>query len=56
MQAVLSRFSWRNVLVHINDILIVEELFEKHLELVGKVLYTLDEHRIMIKLRKCNWF
>ena len=56
MQAVLAKFSWRKVLVYIDDILIVEDSFERHLELVRKVLHTLDEHGIKIKPRKCNWF
>ena len=56
MQAVLSGFSWKKVLVYIDDILIVEDSFEKHLDLVKKVLNTLNSHGVKIKPAKCSWF
>ena len=56
MQAVLSGFSWKKVLVYIDDILIVEDSFEKHLDLVKKVLDTLNRHGVKIKPAKCSWF
>ena len=56
MQAVLSGFSWKKVLVYIDDILIVEDSFEKHLDLVKKVLNTLSRHGVKIKPAKCSWF
>ena len=56
MQAVLSAFPRSKVVLYIDDILIMEESFEAHLELVGKVLATLDKHGMKIKASKCQWF
>ena len=55
MQEVLKGFSWKNVLVYIDDILIMEESWEKHLQLVDQVLKTLAKHGIKIKPSKCEW-
>ena len=56
MQAVLRGFSWRRVLVYIDDILIMSESFEEHLEMVERVLSVLKEHGMKIKPGKCCWF
>lgn len=46
MQNVLKDFSWKSVIVYIDDMLIMEKTFDKHLELVNDVLKTLEEHHI----------
>jgi hypothetical protein len=56
MQAILSEFPWRRVVVYIDDILIMSETFEEHLELVERVLGTLDEYGCKLKVSKCSWF
>ena len=56
LQAVLSSFSSKKVIIYIDDILIMEDSFEKHLALVQKVLGTLIQHGIKIKPQKCHWF
>ena len=56
MQEVLKGFPWNKVVVYIDDILIMESDFEKHLQLVEKVLATLEEHNIKVKVSKCEWF
>lgn len=55
MQQVLSGFPHSKVVVYIDDILIMEKGFVKHLELVGKVLMTLSSHGIKINPEKCSW-
>lgn len=55
MQEVLREFPWKKVVVYIDDILIMETSFEKHVELVGQVLQTLKIHGIKIKPEKCEW-
>ena len=56
MQAVLMEFPHARVIVYIDDILIMETDFQKHLDLVQKVLSTLEHHGIKIKPAKCAWF
>ena len=56
MQSVLSGFSWRKVVVYIDDVLIMGSSYEEHLELCDKVLRTLTNHGVMLKLSKCKWF
>ena len=56
MQHVLSGFSWRKVVVYIDDVLIMSETYAEHLDLVRRVLTTLDAHGIKVKLSKCTWF
>ena len=56
MQSILCEFPWKKVLVYIDDVLIVEDNFDKHLALVDKVLHTLGLHGIKIKYQKCRWF
>lgn len=53
MQHVLAGFPRRRVLVYIDDVLIMSESFEEHLELVRKVLFTLEKHGVKIKPAKC---
>ena len=56
MQTVLAPFRSSNVVIYIDDILIMTETFEEHLELVNKVLNTLAQYRIKVKVRKCEFF
>ena len=56
MQCVLSGFSHHNVIVYIDDVLIMSENFEEHVEMVGNVLATLSRHGVKIKPTKCKWF
>ena len=56
MQAVLKNFDTKNVVVFIDDIMIASRNFEEHLSLVSRVLTTLSNYGIKIKLSKCCWF
>jgi hypothetical protein len=56
IQAVLGSFSSNKVIAHIVDILVMSSTFEEHLSLVFKVLKTLENYNIKIKLSKCDWF
>ena len=49
---ILKGFSWKNVLVYIDDILIMEESWEKHMKLVDQVLKTLAKNGIKVKPSK----
>ena len=56
MQEILSDFNHRKVIVYIDDILILSNTFEEHLDLVEKVLNSLMLHGIKIKVAKCEFF
>ena len=56
MQEVLRGFDNKQVIVYIDDILILGRTFDEHMELVGRVLNTLIEYGMKIKLGKCEWF
>ena len=56
MQEVLRDFDSKQVVVYIDDILILGKSFEEHLHLVERVLATLSEYGMKIKLHKCEWF
>jgi predicted aspartyl protease len=56
MQEVLSEFNSKQVLVYIDDILIMAHTFDEHLDLVTKVLATLNHYGMKIKPSKCCWF
>lgn len=56
MQQILSEFCFHNVLVYIDDILIMTETFNEHVTLVEKVLTTLLNNGIKIKVDKCQFF
>mgnify|MGYP000297764705 CR=1 FL=1 len=56
MQEVLRDFDRKQVLVYIDDILIMSEDFDEHVILVEKVLNTLIEYNIRVKMKKCCWF
>ena len=57
MQQILKKFPSSKVIIFIDDILLVEdESFEKHLELVEEVLHTLQEAGIKLNPEKCEFF
>jgi len=56
IQEVLSAFPSNKVIIYIDDILIMGTSFEEHLDLVCKVLATLEMYSIKVKLSKCAWF
>ena len=56
MQSILSQFPWRKVIVYIDDVLIMSETFEEHIELVEKVISTLSSYGVKVKITKCKWF
>ena len=56
MQQILSEYSFKNVIVYIDDILIMSETFQEHLQLVQQVLNTLGDSGIKIKVSKCEFF
>jgi len=56
MQQILVDFSSKNVIIYIDDILIMTESFEEHLVLVEKVLATLTNNGIKVKISKCEFF
>lgn len=56
MQQVLSPFTSSNIIIYIDDILIMTETYEEHLILVHKVLATLRNNGIKIKVKKCELF
>ena len=55
LQFVLHEFK-ENVLIYIDDILITSATFEEHLNLVERVLHTLEMHGMKIKIPKCHFF
>lgn len=56
MQHILSGFPRRQVVVYIDDVLIMSSSFEEHVVLVSKVLSTLINYGVKVKLAKCHWF
>ena len=56
MQEVLRDFDSKQVIVYIDDILILGRSFEEHLQLVERVLSTLRQYGMKVKLAKCEWF
>ena len=56
MQTILAPYNSSHVIIYIDDILIMTETFEEHLDLVHRVLKTLAAHGIKIKVKKCEFF
>jgi len=52
MNKILREFFDHGVVGYLDDILIYSENYEKHVELVKKVLARLEEHRLAISLKK----
>ena len=55
LQEILSNFSSKKVIIYIDDILIITQSFEEHITLLEKVLNTLVENGIKIKVTKCEF-
>ena len=55
MQTVLQAFPRRKVIVYLDDLLLMEETFEKHLQLVDDVLSALESQGIKLNAAKCVW-
>ena len=55
MQEVLREFESSQVIVYIDDILILGRTYEEHLDLVDRVLQTLEHYGMKIKPEKCSW-
>ena len=55
MQEILSEFSFSNIIVYIDDILIMTKTFEEHLKLTQRVLNTLKVNGLTINLSKCEF-
>ena len=55
IQKILQKFSWKQVVVFLDDICIMSSTFEEHLELLNNVLSTLSEAGIKLNLDKCKW-
>lgn len=55
MQEILSPLSSNNIIIYIDDILIMSSSFDEHLLLVGKVLQTLANYHIKIKVKSVNF-
>ena len=56
MQQLLSDFSNRNVIICIDDILVMTETFDDHLQLLQRLLLTLADNGVKIKTDKCKFF
>ncbi|XP_043207946.1 uncharacterized protein LOC122373697 isoform X1 [Amphibalanus amphitrite] len=56
MQTVLQGFSRRNLVIYLDDLLLMEKNFEKHLQLVDDVLLALESQGIKLNAKKCVWF
>ena len=56
IQAVLGSFPSNKVIVYIDDILIMGKCFDDHLDLVCKVLQTLETYKLKINPAKCEFF
>ena len=56
MMEILAGFDHRKVIIYIDDVLILSSSFEEHVELVSKVLNTLNANGIKISVKKCDFF
>ena len=55
IQRVLQKFSWKQVIIFLDDICIMTSTFEEHIELLNDVLKTLTEYGIKLNLEKCKF-
>ena len=55
MQQILAPFMNNNIMVYIDDILIISETFETHINMVNKILTTLANDGIKINVTKFNF-
>ena len=56
MQTILAPYRSSNLVVYIDDILVMTETFREHILLVKKVLNTLANNGIKVKVPKCEFF
>ena len=56
IQEILSGFNSKKVIIYIDDILIISKDFDEHLTMTEKVLFTLLNNGIKIKVSKCEFF
>lgn len=56
MNEVLKDFTWKFVVVYLDDILIFSKIAEEHLKHVEMVLRRLQEEKLDINLEKCEFF
>ena len=56
LSTILSGFPQKKVIVYIDDVLLMSETFDEHLDLVERVLSTLVAFGVKVKSSKCNWF
>ena len=56
MQGVLRGLPPGKVIIYIDDILILGDTYEEHLDLVRRTLYTLYKAGIRVNPTKCQWF
>ena len=54
MQEILNEFPWRKVIVYIDDILIMSETFDEHMDLLRRVMITLRKAGVKLNLSKCK--
>ena len=55
IQEILTNFDSKKVIVYIDDILIISQTFDEHLDIMQKVLNTLIANGIKIKVDKCEF-
>lgn len=55
LDMILSAYNWQTCLVYLDDIIIFSKDYESHLEAVDKILETLKQAGISLKLKKCTW-
>ena len=55
LQTVLQTFSDK-IIIYIDDILIISESIQEHIDIVERVLQTLNSHGIKIHVKKCKFF
>jgi hypothetical protein len=56
IQFILRGLTWKNVLAYLDDVIILGEDFEGHLESVRIVLDRFREHNLKLKAKKCSLF
>jgi hypothetical protein len=56
MNTVLAPFIGKFVLVYLDDILIYSKTEEEHLSHIRTILQTLRQHKLYVKLSKCEFF
>ena len=56
MQEILSEFKHKRIIVYQDDILIMSETYEEHLDILQRMLATLMRYGIKIKIGKCEFF